>query len=169
MWLKAVGAWGRVAYLRRMRKCGDRSLSMCRVVSGWVPLPAALGLLEGCMRSWQADGVSNSRLCKALANCSLLAVAVLAGCGQEPQAPDPEAPSPPRPMWNPEHLKVVSCEDVPPVPQDEAVTVAFGGATAILVWNDGTGSRSQPRQYMFRIKDPTCAERPDIQQWLRRP
>jgi hypothetical protein len=44
-WLKAAGSWDRVAYLRRMRKCGDQSLSMCRGVSGWVPLDVSCMLL----------------------------------------------------------------------------------------------------------------------------
>ncbi|HKY57839.1 MAG TPA: hypothetical protein VJL80_07360, partial [Aeromicrobium sp.] len=44
-WAKAAGSWDRVAYLRRARKCPDRSLSMCRGVSGWVPLEVSCALL----------------------------------------------------------------------------------------------------------------------------
>ncbi len=71
-------------------------------------------------------------------------------------------------MWNPERLKIVSCDGIPPVPRDEAVQVAFSspagpGATAILVWKRG----SETRQYMLRLKDPTCADRTDIQAWLK--
>ena len=44
-WVKAAGSWDRVAYLRRARKCSDRSLSMCRGISGWVPLEVSCALL----------------------------------------------------------------------------------------------------------------------------
>lgn len=97
-----------------------------------------------------------------LLTCGLL----LAACGR-PAEPQPST----TPSVTQEGPKVVSCAKVPPVPDGQEINLMRDRETGTLTlsWLDSKPSPPVNRDYTIRTSDPTCADRPDIQKWIKLP
>jgi hypothetical protein len=95
---------------------------------------------------------------------TVIAAAILGIAGDSPDATNVAA-------WRDEDgpPPFSRCEDVPPVPSDVAPGWggdASSGAVLGLFWAEGSGAEEKFFEYLVRVDDPSCKERPDIWKYI---